>query len=360
MPRLYSKKRAAMELGDFDYNLPKELIAQQPLDQRDASRLMVLRRQEQTVEHRSFSDLPAYLHPGDVLVANDTRVIPARLYGRKETGGWVELFLLKALPDEPDGGHIWECLIKSKRRVETGMRVIFDEALSARMLERTGDEAWRVSLACTGDLHGALERIGITPLPPYIRRQRGIESRGDRQRYQTVYAARDGAVAAPTAGFHFTPELIEKLRRARIETVFVTLHVGYGTFQPIRENIVERHTMHTEAFAVSPETAAAVNRARAEKRRVIAVGTTSTRVLESMTDEQGMLKSGEGETGIFIYPGYRFKALDGLITNFHVPKSSLLLLVSAFAGRDFILRAYADAVEQCYRFFSYGDAMLIL
>ena len=360
MPRLYSKKRTAMELGDFDYNLPKELIAQQPLDRRDTSRLMVLRRDKQTVEHRSFSDLPAYLQPGDVLVANDTRVIPARLYGRKETGGWVELFLLKALSAEPEGVHIWEGLLKSKRRVEPGMRVVFDDSLSARVLDRTHDEAWRVSLTCTGDLHGVLQRIGITPLPPYIRRQRGIEGRRDRQRYQTVYAARDGAVAAPTAGFHFTPELIEKLRRARIETVFVTLHVGYGTFQPIRENTIERHTMHTEALLVSPETAEAINRARAEKRRVIAVGTTSTRVLESMTDEQGMLKSGEGETGVFIYPGYRFTALDGLITNFHVPKSSLLLLVSAFAGRDFILRAYGQAVEQRYRFFSYGDAMLIL
>jgi S-adenosylmethionine:tRNA ribosyltransferase-isomerase len=349
-----------MQLGDFDYSLPKELIAQQPLDRRDISRLMVLRRQEQTVEHRSFSDLPAYLQPGDVLVANDTRVIPARLYGRKDTGGWVELFLLKALLAEPEGEHIWECLIKSKRRVEPGMRILFDETLSARVLDRASDEAWRVSLTCTGDLHAVLQRIGITPLPPYIRRQRGTEDRRDRQRYQTVYAACDGAVAAPTAGFHFTPELIEKLRRARIETVFVTLHVGYGTFQPIREDIVERHTMHTEALAVSQKTAEAVNRARAEKRRVIAVGTTSTRVLESMTDEKGVLRSGKGETGIFIYPGYRFKALDGLITNFHVPKSSLLLLVSAFAGRDFILRAYGQAVEHGYRFFSYGDAMLIL
>jgi S-adenosylmethionine:tRNA ribosyltransferase-isomerase len=349
-----------MELGDFDYSLPKELIAQQPLDRRDTSRLMVLRRDRQEVEHRSFSDLPAYLRPGDMLVANNTRVIPARLYGRKETGGWVELFLLKALPQEQEGGHIWECLIKSKRRIEPGMCILFDETLSARVLDRAGDEAWRVSLGCTGDLYEALQRIGITPLPPYIRRQRGTEASGDRHRYQTVYAARDGAVAAPTAGLHFTPVLIEELRQAGIETVFVTLHVGYGTFQTIREESVERHTMHTEALAVSPETAAAVNRARAEKRRIIAVGTTSTRVLESMTDETGMLRSGEGETGIFIYPGYRFKALDGLITNFHVPKSSLLLLVSAFAGRDFILRAYAEAIEKRYRFFSYGDAMLIV
>ena len=349
-----------MKLNDFDYTLPKELIAQQPLDRRDTSRLMVLGREKQTVEHRFFSDLPAYLRPGDVLVANDTRVIPARLYGRKETGGWVELFLLKALPQEQRGKHIWECLIKSKRRIEQGMRVECGDSLSARVLDRTGDEAWRVSLTCTGDLYEVLQRIGITPLPPYIRRQRGVDAQGDRQRYQTVYAAREGAVAAPTAGFHFTPQLIDQLRQAGIETVFVTLHVGYGTFQPIREDVVERHTMHTEALAVSPETAEAVNWARAEKRRVIAVGTTSTRVLESMTDEKGVLRSGEGETGIFIYPGYRFKALDGLITNFHVPKSSLLLLASAFAGRDFILRAYAEAVQMRYRFFSYGDAMLIL
>jgi S-adenosylmethionine:tRNA ribosyltransferase-isomerase len=349
-----------MNLNDFDYILPKELIAQQPLDQRDTSRLMVLRRDRQTIEHRSFSDLPAYLRPGDVLVANDTRVIPARLYGRKETGGWVEVFLLKDRTPGGETGHIWECLIKSKRRIEPGMRILFDEALSARVLDRAVDEAWRVSLACSGDLYEVLQRIGITPLPPYIRRQRGTEGGSDRHRYQTVYASRDGAVAAPTAGFHFTPALIQELRQAGIETVYVTLHVGYGTFQPIRENIVEHHTMHTEALAVSQETADAVNRARAEKRRVIAVGTTSTRVLESMTDDNGMLRSGEGETGIFIYPGYRFKALDGLITNFHVPKSSLLLLVSAFAGRDFILRAYAEAVEQRYRFFSYGDAMLIL
>ncbi len=349
-----------MKLEDFDYTLPQELIAQQPLDRRDTSRLMVLGREKQTIEHRSFADLPAYLRPGDVLVANDTRVIPARLYGRKETGGWVELFLLKPVSAEPGRAHVWECLIKSKRCIEPDMRVVFDSSLSARVLDRTDDEAWRVCLACEGELHEVLQRLGITPLPPYIRRQRGAEAGCDRQRYQTVYAARDGAVAAPTAGFHFTPELIETLRQSEVEIVFVTLHVGYGTFQPIREDIVERHTMHTEALAVSPETADAVNRARAQKRRVIAVGTTSTRVLESMTDEQGMLRSGEGSTGIFIYPGYRFKALDGLITNFHVPKSSLLLLVSAFAGRDFILQAYGQAIAQRYRFFSFGDAMLIV
>jgi len=348
-----------MQLSEFDYDVPKELIAQQPLARRDQSRLMVLNRQGETVEHRRFTDIADYLRPGDVLVANDTRVIPARLYGRKETGGWVELFLLKALPGETPGEHLWECLLKSKRKIEPGTAIAFEAGLRARVLERA-DEAWLVRFSCDGNLHEILERCGITPLPPYIRRQRGRESGGDRRNYQTVFASREGAVAAPTAGFHFTPELLEQLKRTGIETAFVTLHVGYGTFQPIREEIVERHRMHTERLAVSPEAAEAVNRARAEKRRIIAVGTTSTRVLESMTDERGRLASGEAETGIFIYPGYRFKALDGLITNFHVPRSSLLLLVSAFAGREFILRAYGEAVEQRYRFFSFGDAMLIL
>jgi len=348
-----------MQLSEFDYDVPKELIAQQPLARRDQSRLMVLNRRDRTVEHRRFSDLPGSLRPGDVLVANDTRVIPARLYGRKETGGWVEMFLLKALPAQTPGEHLWECLLKSKRKIEPGTGIIVEGSLRARVIERA-DEAWLVSLICDGELHEILDRCGITPLPPYIRRLRGMESSGDRQNYQTVFASRDGAVAAPTAGFHFTPELIDQLKSTGIETAFVTLHVGYGTFQPIREEIVECHRMHTEKFAVSPETAEAVNHARAEKRRIIAVGTTSTRVLESMTDERGLLASGEGETGIFIYPGYRFKALDGLITNFHVPRSSLLLLVSAFADREFILRAYGEAVAQRYRFFSFGDAMLIV
>ena len=348
-----------MQLSEFDYDVPKELIAQQPLARRDLSRLMVLNRRDRAVEHRRFADLPGVLRPGDLLVANDTRVIPARLYGRKETGGWVELFLLKELPAQAPGGHLWECLLKSKRKIEPGAGIVFEGGLRARVLEHVA-ESWLVSLSCDGELYEVLERCGITPLPPYIRRQRGREASGDRQNYQTVFAARDGAVAAPTAGLHFTPELIERLKGNGIETAFVTLHVGYGTFQPIREDVVERHRMHTEKFAVAPETAEAVNRARAEKRRIIAVGTTSTRVLESMTGDRGTLKSGEGETGIFIYPGYRFKALDGLITNFHVPKSSLLLLVSAFAGREFILRAYAEAVAQRYRFFSFGDAMLIV
>ena len=348
-----------MRLSDFDYDVPRELIAQQPLDRRDRSRLMVLDRRGQTIEDRQFSDIAGYLRPGDLLVANDTRVIPARLYGRKESGGWVEVFLLKELTGPSGGGHLWECLLRSKRTIEPGAVITFDSELRACVLERTG-ESWLLRLSCDGELRAALERCGMTPLPPYIRRQRGRESGGDRQSYQTVFAARDGAVAAPTAGFHFTPGLLDSLRRSGVETAFVTLHVGYGTFQPLREEEIERHRMHTERVIVSPETADAVNRAKQEGRRVIAVGTTSTRALESMADERGRIQSGEAETGIFIYPGYSFRAVDGLVTNFHVPKSSLVLLVSAFAGREFILRAYAHAVAERYRFFSYGDAMLIV
>lgn len=349
-----------MKLSDFDYHLPKELIAQTPAECRDASRLMVLDRSCRSIRHARFSDIVSLVRPGDLIVANDTRVIPARLYGRKKTGGWVEVFLLGAVA-ATDNGCLWECLLKSRRKVEVPSELYFTDGLSCRVVERTGSDTWLVRFDCTGDFTLALERAGRTPLPPYIQRSRtSPEDSCDRDRYQTVYARASGAVAGPTAGFHFTPELMEAIRKRGASFAFVTLHIGYGTFQPIRTETVEQHRMHAEYFYASEETAREVTRAIAQKRRVIAVGTTTTRVLETLTGPDGVMVAGEGTTDLYIYPGYTFKAVSALITNFHLPRSSLLLLVCAFAGRDFILRAYAEAVREKYRFFSYGDAMLIL
>ncbi len=344
-----------MHLNDFEYSLPEELIAQQPTPERDGSRLLYLDRAKQTMQSGRFTDILDYFHAGDLLVLNDTRVIPARLFGSKVTGGKVEVLLVRrcALADAEE----WLCLTRSSKQLKPGTVVQFNDDLSAEVLDEADPPYRRVSFRCDGDFLTLVDRIGHLPLPPYIKRE---DIAADRSRYQTVYARESGAVAAPTAGLHFTPDVLQRLQKKGVVIAPVTLHVGLGTFLPVRVDDISQHRMHSERFSISPGTAAAVNLARSEKRRIIALGTTSTRVLETATDDDGYLHAGEGESDIFIYPGYRFKTVDALITNFHLPKSTLLMLVSAFAGRDFVLSAYRRAVEEQFRFFSYGDCMLIV
>jgi S-adenosylmethionine:tRNA ribosyltransferase-isomerase len=332
----------AVKLSDFDYHLPRELIAQAPLARRDASRLMVLRGD--VIEHRIFREIVDYLHAGDLLVFNNSRVIPARLRGRKATGGRVELLLVKEL-----GHNLWECMYRG--RLREGTQLHFARGISARV------EALRQGHAVVrfdgGDIKRAMREIGEVPAPPYIRR------RVSEREYQTVYASRNGSIAAPTAGFHFTRELLDELRSLGVEFAFITLHIGPGTFLPVREEEVERHRMHEEQFEILPGEAERINRALEEGRRIFAVGTTTVRALESAFIG-GRVEPGVASTRLFIYPGYEFKVrYAGMITNFHLPRSTLIMLVSAFAGRERILRAYREAVERRYRFYSFGDAMLI-
>jgi S-adenosylmethionine:tRNA ribosyltransferase-isomerase len=349
-----------MKLKEFDYLLPRELIAQEPLKERDSSRLMVLDRQKQTIEHSSFSKLPHYIQQGDLLVANDTRVIPARLYGKKQTGGKAEVLLLRFLDYAGAGAQIWECLVNSRRKIKPQTGLYFSPALQGEVLEAAGGGRWRIKLYYKGSFEAALTAAGKTPLPPYISRQKHkFPEELDRDRYQTVYAACDGAVAAPTAGLHFSQPLIDRLRKAGAEIIFVTLHVGLGTFQPIREENIENHRMHEEFYQLTPDSAARINQTRRAGGRVICIGTTATRTLETLAGPDGTVQAGEGFTDLYIYPGYTFKAIDALITNFHLPRSSLLLLVSALAGQELIQKAYAEAIRERYRFYSYGDAMLI-
>lgn len=350
-----------MRLQDFAYDLPKELIAQQPLDNRAGSRLMVLDRARQQIEHSFFHELPKHLRSGDLLVANNTRVIPARLSAQRDTGGRVEVFLLDCIDHSRAGRQTWQCLLKSRRKMRAGTRIAFSPDLSGIVLDSADRGVWLIELAYQGRFDSVMQALGRTPLPPYIRRDRLADNDiDDRVRYQTVYACADGAVAAPTAGLHFTAGLMDELRANGIGFAFLTLHVGYGTFQPIREAQIERHRMHREFYQVPEESAAAINSTRRSGGRVIAVGTTSTRTLETMSSAEGSIRHGHGHTDLYIYPGYAFKAIDALITNFHLPMSSLLLLVAAFAGTELILRAYREAVQARYRFFSYGDAMLIV
>ena len=339
-----------MKVTDFDYDLPKELIAQTPIEKRDESRLMVLDRSKETIEHRKFKDIVEYLKPGDVLVRNNTKVIPARLYGKKETGAHVEFLLLNNIE-----GDIWECIVRPGNKLHVGAKVIFgDGLLKAEVLETMEGGTRKVKFSYNGIFNEILDKIGLMPLPPYIH-----EALKDNDRYQTVYAKYEGSAAAPTAGLHFTEELLQELQEKGIEIANVTLHVGIGTFRPVKEENVEEHKMHTEHFYIKKEDVEKINSAKKEGRRVIAVGTTSCRVLETIADENGFVKETEEDTGIFIYPGYKFKCLDGLITNFHLPQSTLLMLVSALAGKDYIMRAYKEAVKEKYRFFSFGDAMFI-
>ena len=341
-----------MKVSEFNYELPEELIAQTPLEKRDESRLMVLNREEQTIEHKTFKDIIDYLKPGDVLVRNNTKVIPARLYGKKETGANVEFLLLNN-----QEGNIWECIVRPGNKLHVGTKVIFGEGLlTAEVLEILPGGTRKVKFYYNGIFNEILDQIGLMPLPPYIH-----ESLKEKDRYQTVYAKYEGSAAAPTAGLHFTPELLKKLEEKGVIIANVTLHVGIGTFRPVKEDTVEKHEMHSEHFYIKQEDVEKINKAKQEGRRVIAVGTTSCRVLESIADEKtGMVKPIEDDTEIFIYPGYKFKCIDGLITNFHLPQSTLLMLVSALAGKEYIMNAYNEAVKEKYRFFSFGDAMFII
>lgn len=340
-----------MELSEFNYDLPQELIAQVPIKNRDESRLLILDRSTQTLEDKIFRDIIDYLEPGDCLVRNNTKVIPARLYGKKDTGANVEFVLLKNIE-----GDIWEAMVRPGNKLHIGAKVIFgDGLLTAEILDTTEDGTRKVKFTYDGIFNEILDQIGLMPLPPYIH-----ESLKDNDRYQTVYAKYEGSAAAPTAGLHFTPELLKKIEEKGIDIANVTLHVGIGTFRPVKETNIEDHHMHTEHYYIKQEDADKINKAKLAGKRVIAVGTTSCRTLETIADPKiGMVNACEGDTGIYIYPGYKFKCIDGLITNFHLPESTLIMLVSAFAGKDYIMKAYKHAVDEKYKFFSFGDAMFI-
>ena len=358
-----------MNVSDFDFELPESLIAQHPSNQRGESRLLVLRR-DGTIEHAMFSDLDRYLVPGDLLVLNNTQVFPARLLGRRvPTGGVVECLLLNPEPPDPGSGlpdpdtEVWQCLVHPGQKLKPGAQIVFERggvSIEGEVLSMhfQGRRTIRLRTTHAGGLAHAIDRVGHIPLPPYIKRH---DEESDSDRYQTVYARHRGSVAAPTAGLHFTVAHLDALARRGIELAEVTLHVGYGTFKPVKVELVEQHVVDAERYTVSAETAAALTRARREHRRIIAVGTTTVRTLESLTAEpDGMVLAGSGETTLFIHPGHQFRLVDAMITNFHLPRSSLLMLVSAFVGRNRILSAYREAVERRYHFYSYGDAMVIL
>lgn len=340
-----------MELKDFDYYLPKELIAQDPLENRSASRLLVLHKDTGEIEHKVFSDIVEYLNPGDCIVINDTKVIPARLLGVKEgTGAAIEVLLLKRKNNDE-----WECLVKPGKKARPGAVIEFGNGLLKGEIVDVVDEGNRIiRFKYDGIFEEILDKLGKMPLPPYI-----THALQDKNRYQTVYAKNEGSAAAPTAGLHFTPELLESLKAKGVEIASVTLHVGLGTFRPVKVENVEEHHMHSEYFCVEQSEADKINRARANGHRIISVGTTSCRTLESAAYDDGTIPASSGDTDIFIYPGYKFKAIDCLITNFHLPESTLLMLVSALAGKDNIMKAYETAVDMKYRFFSFGDAMFI-
>ena len=340
-----------MKVSDFNYELPQELIAQVPIKDRSASRLMVLNRENKTIEDKIFKDILDYLKPGDCLVRNNTKVIPARLYGiKEETGVHIEFLLLKRIE-----GDIWEVMVHPGRRLKIGTKVIFGNGLlKAEILEMMEGGNRKVKFEYDGIFNEILDQIGLMPLPPYIK-----EKLDDKSRYQTVYAKYEGSAAAPTAGLHFTEELLEKIKEKGVEIANVTLHVGIGTFRPVKVENIEEHDMHSEHYYIKHEDAEKINNTKKNGGRIIAVGTTSCRVLESVADENGLVKETEGDTSIFIYPGYKFKCIDCLITNFHLPESTLIMLVSALAGKDYIMKAYKHAVEEKYRFFSFGDAMFI-
>ena len=339
-----------MKVTDFDYDLPEELIAQTPIQKRDMSRLMVLNRDKKTIEHKVFYDILDYLNPGDCLVINNTKVLPARLYGTKTTGAKVEVLLLKQLQ-----GDIWECIVRPGNKLKPGTAVTFkDGLLKAEVLDIMEGGTRKVKFMYEGIFNEILDQIGLMPLPPYIH-----EELKEKDRYQTIYAKYDGSAAAPTAGLHFTEELLKRIEAKGVNIARVTLHVGIGTFRPVKEENIEDHEMHSEHFYIKQEDVNKINKAKDEGKRVISVGTTSCRVLESIADENGHVAVCEDDTSIYIYPGYKFKCIDALITNFHLPKSTLLMLVSALAGREYILDAYKEAVKEKYRFFSFGDAMFI-
>ena len=339
-----------MDISDFDYDLPEARIAQTPLEPRDSARLMVLHPKEHTIEHRHFYELGDFLRNGDVLIFNDTRVIPARLIGaRSQTGGKVEVFLLRQIDKDQ-----WEVLVKPGKKARVGSVIQFSDELSCEIIADTDFGGRIVRFIYHGIFEEILDRLGSMPLPPYIH-----EKLEDRERYQTIYSRVKGSAAAPTAGLHFTKNLMERLHEQGIQFGFITLHVGLGTFRPVHVDVIEDHVMHREFYSVPTETAELIQRAKLEGRRVVAVGTTSIRTLEASAASTGHIEAGSGWTDIFIYPGYEFKVVDAVITNFHLPKSTLIMLISAFAGRTFTLEAYRTAVKEQYRFFSFGDAMFI-
>ena len=340
-----------MKTDDFDYYLPEELIAQTPLKKRDSSRMLVLDKQNGNIFHKTFSDIIDYLNPGDTLVLNDTKVIPARIIGvKEETGAVIELLLLKNIDD-----NNWECLTRPAKRVKVGTVISFGDGMLKATCSSVGEEGSRVfSLSYDGILYEILDKLGTMPLPPYIH-----EKLEDQSRYQTVYAKNIGSAAAPTAGLHFTKELLNDIKNKNVNIAYLTLHVGLGTFRPVNVEDVTKHKMHTEYYSISKETCDIINKTKESGNKIVVVGTTSVRVLETVMNRFGELKECSGVTDIFIYPGYKFKIVDNLITNFHLPKSTLVMLVSALAGKDNIMKAYHEAVLNKYRFFSFGDAMFI-
>ncbi len=348
-------------IDDYNYELPDQLIAQQPIAQRDGSRLLVLNRSGMNLSHRKFYEIETLLEPSDVLVLNNTKVIPGRLQGRKETGGKTEILILNYAKNSDKEAHpkerMYQCLVKTSKSPKLGTRLVFEGNLTAEVVAGCNG-IFTIRFYCETDFEDLLERIGQMPLPPYIRRS-GEEPK-DRTSYQTVYAKHAGAIAAPTAGLHFTPKLLDRLEAKGITILYVTLHVGYGTFSPVRVSDIREHEMHSEWYSISSETASDINRAKAAGRKIVAVGTTGVRTLEYNTGPDGRLLPGSGACDLYIYPGFQFKMVDAILTNFHLPKSTLLMLVSAFAGREQILSAYQAAIEKRYRFYSYGDAMLIL
>lgn len=340
-----------MKVSEFNYELPERLIAQVPIEKRDESRLMILDREKQTIQHKTFKDIIDYLEPGDCLVRNNTKVLPARLYGKKETGANVEFLLLNRIE-----GDVWESIVRPGNKLHVGTKVIFGNGLlEAEILDTMPGGTRKVQFKYQGIFNEILDQIGLMPLPPYIH-----EELKENDRYQTVYAQHEGSAAAPTAGLHFTPELLKKLEEKGVKIANVTLHVGIGTFRPVKVENIEEHDMHSEHYYIKQEDVDKINEAKNNGKRVIAVGTTSCRVLESIASpENAQVQATEGDTKIFIYPGYKFKCIDGLITNFHLPESTLLMLVSALAGKEYVMNAYKEAVEKEYRFFSFGDAMFI-
>ena len=339
-----------MKVSEFYYDLPEELIAQTPIKNRDESKLLVLDKESGKIEHKIFKEIIDYLKPGDVLVRNNTKVIPARIYGKKETGANVEFVLLNRIEND-----IWEALVRPGNKLKPGTKVYFgDSLLEATVLDILEGGTRKVEFKYDGIFNEILDEIGLMPLPPYIH-----ESLEDKKRYQTVYAKYEGSSAAPTAGLHFTEELLEKIKNKGIEIANVTLHVGIGTFRPVKVENIEDHEMHSEHFYIKSEDVEKINKAKKEGNKIIAVGTTSSRVLETIANEEGLVKECEGDTNIFIYPGYKFKCVDNLITNFHLPESTLIMLVSSLAGKENIMNAYKEAIKNKYRFFSFGDAMFI-
>ncbi len=340
-----------MKVSEFNYDLPEELIAQHPYDKRDEARLLVMDRTTQKIKHTVFKQVIDYLNPGDCLVINNTKVLPARLYGKKDTGANVEFLLLKNLQNDE-----WETMVRPGNKLKPGTKVSFGSGLlKAEILEVLAGGNRKVKFEYQGIFNEILDQIGLMPLPPYIK-----ESLKENDKYQTVYAKYEGSSAAPTAGLHFTEELLEEIKKKGVKIAKVTLHVGIGTFRPVKVENVEEHTMHSEHYYIKKEDADLINETKKNGHKIISVGTTSCRVLESVADENGFVKETEGDTSIFIYPGYQFKCIDQLITNFHLPESTLIMLVSSLAGKDFVMKAYEEAVKEKYHFFSFGDAMMIL